>query len=226
MRQTFVATIFLGTLWTASSSAAPPPKDDAIRVIQVGGGKVRVVDGDEMEIIDKDGPILVRVGPRSYIGARLIDVTEQLRLHWGAPRDAGVLVAEIEKDGPADKAGLLVGDLVTKADGKTIEGSMDLTRAVRNKEKDEEIELEIIRGARSQKLTVAVGERPGREREIDMRGLGGDLGREINREIRRGMRGHPWTWTWSGDLSELKSLDERLEELEKRLNEMEKKLPR
>jgi membrane-associated protease RseP (regulator of RpoE activity) len=224
MKTSIAAAIVLGTLWTASSSAAPP-RDD-VRVIQVDNGRVRVVDEDGVQIIDKDGPVVVRVGPRRYIGARLIDVTEELRVHWGAPKDAGVLVAEIEKDGPAEKAGLRVGDIVTKADGSWVEGSMDLTRAVRDKEKDEKIDLEIVRGGKTQKLTVAVGERPGREREIEMGDLGREIGRDIGKDIRRGLRGHPWSWTWSGDLSDLRSLDDRLEELEKRLNEMEKKLPK
>jgi membrane-associated protease RseP (regulator of RpoE activity) len=220
MRRTILGAIVLGTLGTAFGSAAPPKGDD-VRVIHVDKGKVRIVDGDVVEVTDKDGPVIVRVGPRSYIGARLIDVTEELRVHWGAPKDAGVLVAEVEKDGPAEKAGLRVGDLVTKADGFRVEGSMDLTRAIRDKEKDEKVELEIVRGGRTHSITVAVGERPGRERTIDM----GELSGEINREIRRGFRGHPWTWTWSGgDLPEMKSLDDRLEELEKRLDEMEKRL--
>jgi membrane-associated protease RseP (regulator of RpoE activity) len=218
MRKVMAAAIVLGSLWTVSSNAAP--SGDDTRIVQVDRHGVRIVDGDAVQIVKGDGPVVVHVGPRRYIGARLIDVTEELRTHWGAPKEAGVLVAEVEADGPAAKAGLRVGDLVTRADGKSIEGSMDLTRAVRDKEKDERIELEVVRGGRTQNITVAVGERPGRERTIDL----GDLSGEINREVRRGFRGHPWNWTWSGDLSELKSLDDRLEELEKRLDEMEKRL--
>ena len=43
-------------------------------------------------------------------------MTQELRAHYGAPKDAGVLVAGVESESPAAKAGIQVGDIVTRAD--------------------------------------------------------------------------------------------------------------
>ena len=53
-----------------------------------------------------------------YIGVRPVEMTPDLRIHFGAPKEAGVFVGKVEKDSPAAKAGLQVADIVTTADGE------------------------------------------------------------------------------------------------------------
>ena len=94
-----------------------------------------------------------------YIGVRPIEMTPDLRAHFGAPREAGVLVGTVETDSPAAKAGLQVGDIVTAADGQKIERRRDLVRAIRRKKEGDTVQIDIVRDRATKTLSVAVAER-------------------------------------------------------------------
>lgn len=96
---------------------------------------------------------------RGYLGAALTDLTPELRGHFGAPEDAGVLVARVEEESPAAEAGLAVGDVVTAIDGEPVGTSFDLRRRVRAFEAGQRTTLEVVRGGRVLALTVTVAER-------------------------------------------------------------------
>jgi len=65
-------------------------------------------------IFDDDG----LAGKRAYVGISLTELTPELREFFGAPKDAGVLVSSVAENGPAAKAGVRVGDVITSANGK------------------------------------------------------------------------------------------------------------
>ena len=109
-----------------------------------------------------------------YIGVRPIEMTPDLRAHFGAPREAGVLIGTVEKDSPAAKAGLQVGDIVTAADGQKIERRRDLVRAVRRKKEGDTVKVDIVRDRAAKTLTVSVAEREDGGVRI------GELGRGVN----------------------------------------------
>lgn len=184
--------------------------------------KVVVAVGDEDFTFEADGddPVILRLGKRGFIGVRLIGITPELRAHYGAPRDAGVLVAEVEADSPAAKAGVRVGDIITAADGERVDSSGDLSRAVRDKKEGERVQLELVRDRARLQLTVSVEERKARQREIDL----GDLGRDIRRHAWV-LRDHDSRRPLIENLEDLPSLRDRLEDLEKRVKELEKKAP-
>jgi S1-C subfamily serine protease len=74
----------------------------------------------------------------------------------------GLLIVETVKDAPADKAGLKMGDLITKVDGSPIK-SADLQTfvlAVRGTKPGDDIKLTIVRGGKEQEIKVTVGKRP------------------------------------------------------------------
>lgn len=96
-----------------------------------------------------------------YIGVRPVEMTPDLRTHFGAPREAGVFVGTVEKDSPAAKAGLQVADIVTTADGEKIGSTRDLVRAIRRKKEGETVKLEVLRDRAPKTLTVTVAEREG-----------------------------------------------------------------
>lgn len=95
--------------------------------------------------------------PRPKLGVQLIHPTPELREHYGAPRDAGVLVGKVLPRMPAADAGVLVGDLIVAADGNEVDDAGDLIRALRRKS-GETIELELIRDGRSMTLEVFIPE--------------------------------------------------------------------
>ena len=63
----------------------------------------------------------------SYLGIEGADVTEQISEAYGMP--TGVAVSSVVKDGPADQAGVLKGDIITELDGRTV-GSMEQLKDV------------------------------------------------------------------------------------------------
>ena len=62
---------------------------------------------------------------RGRLGVRIQEVTPDLAASFGLKSAAGALVAMVEKGSPAEKAGLLIGDVILKVDGKPIESSSD-----------------------------------------------------------------------------------------------------
>lgn len=200
------------------SQRADDPEDRKVeKVVE----KVVVAVGDEDFAFQADGddPVVLRLGRRGFIGVRLVEITPELRAHYGAPRDAGVLVSEVESDSPAARAGVQVGDVITEVDGERVDWTGDLSRAVRRKNAGETVELDVIRGRASRKLSVTVEERKGRDREIDL----GDLGRNIRRHWV--LRDHDSKGPLIENLEDLPSLKDRLEDLEKRVKELEGRLP-
>jgi membrane-associated protease RseP (regulator of RpoE activity) len=187
------------------------------------GANVVFAGTDDVEF-ENGEPVIVRVGRRGFIGVTLMEITPELRVHFGAPKDAGVLVSDVEGGTPAAKAGLEVGDVITEIDGKHVESSRDLSRGIRSRKSGETVQLDVVRGRAGRKISVTVEEREGRERTIDL----GDLG-----DMKDNLRRHAWVIRdfGSGDhpvienLDELPRMSDRLDELEKRVKELEKRLP-
>jgi membrane-associated protease RseP (regulator of RpoE activity) len=189
----------------------PDEADDDVD-LQVDAPDADVARADDMVVrIERDGH-------RGYLGVQLIEMTPELREHFGVSRDAGVLVGAVEKDSPAAKAGMLVGDIVTAADGDAVDSARDLSRAVRHKRAGETVKLDVSRDRAKKQFTVTVAERKGREIRV------GDLGPHLRRHawVFSGGDGH---WPLVGSLDDMGRLRERLDDLEKRLKDLEKKQP-
>ena len=88
------------------------------------------------------------------IGAVTKDVAESIGL--GQPR--GALVVSVEKDGPADKAGVEAGDIVLKVDGRAVEKSGDLPRFVGSIKPGQKGLLQVFRRGAMKELNITVVE--------------------------------------------------------------------
>jgi serine protease Do len=88
------------------------------------------------------------------IGAVAKEVAESIGL--GAARGASVV--RVEKDGPADKAGIEAGDVITKVDGKAVERSGDLPRLIGNIKPGSKSTLQVFRRGANKDIAVTVGE--------------------------------------------------------------------
>ena len=67
---------------------------------------------------------------RGWLGVSIQDITPELAKSFGLKEKKGALVADVVKDGPADKAGIERGDVIVEFDGKEIAESKDLPRIV------------------------------------------------------------------------------------------------
>lgn len=91
----------------------------------------------------------VHPGARRWLGLEI-----ELRPTWGAQ------LAAIDKDSPAGKAGLKVGDTITAFDGKPVESYKGLLRLLCETRIHDKVPIEVVRDGKHQTVTVDVGERP------------------------------------------------------------------
>jgi len=95
---------------------------------------------------------------RGRLGVSVQEVNARLAESFGLDRPHGALVASVDADGPAEKAGLQVGDVIVKYDGQPIERSADLPLLVANTAPGKRAEVEVWRKGALKRLTVAAAE--------------------------------------------------------------------
>ncbi len=103
---------------------------------------------------------------RKYIGAYVQELNPELAEFFGVEDGVGLLVNKLEEDGPAEKAGLQVGDVIVRADGKRMQTADRFTRLLQAQEEGDRIKLEIIRDKRSRTLEVEVALDEGKGRRF------------------------------------------------------------
>jgi hypothetical protein len=132
--------------------------DDGEDCVRLGTGSAQVLYvGDDHQ--PRFLPAFAYSAPRGYLGISTLDLTDELRAHFGVPEEIGVMISRVEKGSPAEEAGVEVGDILTRLDEKEIATSGGLARAVRRKDEGETIDLEIWRDGRSMFLAASVAER-------------------------------------------------------------------
>jgi S1-C subfamily serine protease len=99
---------------------------------------------------------------RGFLGVTSHPANIPARQKGSVASDRGLVVLGIADDSPADRAGLLVGDIIVKADGTTLETPEDLLALLGPERVGRPLELLLIRGAGAQAVTLTVGERPRR----------------------------------------------------------------
>ena len=101
---------------------------------------------------------------RGYIGAALqaVRFSPAAQQRIGLPGRGGLVVLEVDPDGPASVGGLLLGDVVTTANGVALESPEDLMRLLGTNAVGTTIRLEVVRGGTRTTAEILVGERPRR----------------------------------------------------------------
>jgi serine protease Do len=95
---------------------------------------------------------------RGRIGVGIAEVTKDVAEPLGLTRAAGALVRNVEAGGPAEKAGIEVGDIILKFDAKPIERSTDLPRIVGNTKPGSKVPVSIWRKGAARELSLTVAE--------------------------------------------------------------------
>ena len=120
-------------------------------------------DGNVVDL--QDMPNVQFIAPhvaRGFLGVELTDLTPELRRHFGAHEDRGVLVGRVVEDSPAERAGLRVGDVITHIDGEPVTSSFDVTARIGGRAAGDVAALEVVRDGKVETLsaTLEVRERP------------------------------------------------------------------
>jgi len=95
---------------------------------------------------------------RGYLGVLIQKVTPEIAESLGLEKSQGALVANVSKDGPAEKAGVKVGDVIVEFDGKEVKDSGDLPIIVARTPVDKKVRMKVMRDKKEVSLNVAVGE--------------------------------------------------------------------
>ncbi len=95
---------------------------------------------------------------RGRIGVTIAPVTKEVAESIGLGRAAGALVQGVEAGGPADKAGIEAGDIITRVDGKAVERSGDLPRIVGAAKPGSRTQLQVFRRGATRDIAVTVVE--------------------------------------------------------------------
>lgn len=94
---------------------------------------------------------------RGWLGVRIQQVTDELADGLSLGKARGALVSEISPDGPAEKGGVKVGDVIVKFDGKPVPTMRDLPRIVAETKIDKPVQVEVIRRGKSRMLKIVTG---------------------------------------------------------------------
>lgn len=114
----------------------------------------RVVD----ELIDK-GHIA-----KPYLGLAMqpVAVPESLRGKISSSVNSALLVVHVEPSGPADKAGVLLGDLVFDLQGSSVEDTGDIQHLLGSAKVGDTVQATVLRGGSPMKVSIALADRPTR----------------------------------------------------------------
>lgn len=101
---------------------------------------------------------------RGYLGLGMqaIRLPETLRQSLNLPNVGGVIVVSVESDAPADRAGVLIGDILIALNESAIEDVSDVHSILTSEQVGQPIGAQIIRGGALTEVTIVVGERSGR----------------------------------------------------------------
>ena len=204
LRQLFTIALLLTT------TAVFADKQPVRRTVVIKDGKVVSNTENGVEVFRLDGDLFG--GKRAHLGVSLVDLNDELREHFGAPKDAGLLVSSVEDGSPADKSGIQTGDIIISLDGKSVESASDLRRGLREKKDGDTVRVEVLRGRARQTFVATVVEKEGPRVLLprDFEGL-------------RRFEGPEWTGRIEA-LGDCATLQSRIKELESRLKDLEKKL--
>lgn len=175
---------------------------------------------EKRTIIIRDGKIMGDFdelrGKRAYLGVTLVDLTAELRDHFGGSRDSGVMVGAVESGSPADKAGLRVGDMIVSLDGKSIDSSWDLRAMLAGRKEGDAARIDYVRGKNRATTVATLVEREG------MKVIGPDF-EELGRTLSERFSSPEWKARME-QMPNCGELQSRLRDLEARLRELESKL--
>lgn len=111
-----------------------------------------------MDNLIKDGRVT-----RGYIGAMIQDVTPALAKEFRVKEQQGVLVGEVKAGGPAAKAGLEAGDIITELNGRKVEDSRTLRLRVAETAPGTSVAMKVLREGETKTIRVTIKELPGQE---------------------------------------------------------------
>ena len=97
---------------------------------------------------------------KGRLGVTVMSLTPELRKHFGAADDRGVLVAHVEPGTPAAAAGIAVGDVIVEVRGKPIDRASDVLSALADVNKGQSAAIQLVRDGKPKSLQATLADDP------------------------------------------------------------------
>jgi serine protease Do len=97
---------------------------------------------------------------RGWIGVQIQPVTADIAESLGLKATQGALVAEPQADGPAVKAGIQAGDVITAVNGVAVKDARDLAKQIGTMAPGASVKLTVLQKGQEKAITVTLGELP------------------------------------------------------------------
>ena len=110
---------------------------------------------------------------RGYIGVGIQPLSDDIAAALGLPKNSGEIIGRVEPGGPAAKAGLRPGDVVTRVNGTAVTPDTTLSYLVANVAPGRTAKLDVIRDGKPTSVSVVTATRPP-EDQLAQTGDGGD----------------------------------------------------
>ncbi len=108
-----------------------------------------------MEQLIKTGHII-----RGWLGTQLNDISKEIREHFGYTEKYGVYVQGVVRDSPAQKSGILPGDIILKIDNIEVKNVNEAVKLVGSLKPDKMYNIEVFRKFRYLVFSVLIGQLP------------------------------------------------------------------
>lgn len=95
---------------------------------------------------------------RGWLGVMIQKVTPEIKEKFNLKDEKGALVADVTEGGPAEKAGIKRGDVISSFNGKQVDEMNDLPFIVGSTPVGTEVDVDVIRNGRKRTFKVKIGE--------------------------------------------------------------------
>jgi serine protease Do len=97
---------------------------------------------------------------RGWIGVQIQPVTSDIADSLGMKKAEGALVAEPQKDGPAAKAGIESGDVITSVNGEAVKDARELARTIGGMAPGASVKLNVLHKGQDKVVNLTLGQLP------------------------------------------------------------------
>jgi serine protease Do len=119
---------------------------------------------------------------RGWIGVQVQPVTQDIADSMGLKQAQGALVAAPQKDGPAAKAGVEAGDVITAANGQSVKDARELARIIGGFAPGSTVKLDVLHKGQSKVVSLTLGQLPNAQQagaDIETDGKGSTRGIDV-----------------------------------------------